>query len=181
MIKYGVPYTDENGFKDDRLIKVDPDDCFSDSFKEAMQISKWIKDNILPSSSVNLRYTSYSLKHLLENDIHIYLTNNQFKHAMMLAGYMPEDPNELNWRYCIELVRDIKKENYNPFVQYLLQYETEDSPRGDFAKDVIYDSDFPAFSDHDCILGYLRSLGACSRAIDLFEETYKDFQFPRRI
>ena len=41
------------------------------------------------------------IKHLLERDTGIYLTNNEFKDAMLQAGYEPVDPNELNWHYRI--------------------------------------------------------------------------------
>ena len=41
------------------------------------------------------------MKHLLEHDTKIYLTNNEFKDAMMICGFEPMDPDMLNWIYCI--------------------------------------------------------------------------------
>lgn len=52
---------------------------------------------------INTNYdkTSYGLKHILEHDTGIYLTNNEFKDAMLICGYEPVNPQELNWTYCI--------------------------------------------------------------------------------
>ena len=41
------------------------------------------------------------MKHLLERDTKIYMTNNQFKDAMLLCGYEPVDERLLNWNYRI--------------------------------------------------------------------------------
>lgn len=94
MIKKGRPYSDENGFIDSALIT----DCLQE---EIDTVCNWIKDNIYPRKTPLLDYTSYGIKHILENDTGIYLTNNQFKDAMLLCGYEPVDPDELNWSYCI--------------------------------------------------------------------------------
>lgn len=94
MIKNGRPYTNENGSIDDTLIT-------SRNAAEFLIIMKWISENIFTSKSVLNGHTSYGLKHILEHDTGIYLTNNEFKDAMQLAGFNPVDCNELNWRYCI--------------------------------------------------------------------------------
>ena len=94
MICNGRPYSNENGYMDAGLITSQPKDVQEEVFK-------WIKENILPRDTVNPRHTSYGIKHILERDTEIYLTNNEFKDAMMMCGYMPSDENELNWTYCI--------------------------------------------------------------------------------
>ena len=38
---------------------------------------------------------------IFEKDTGLYLTNNEFKDAMLMCGYEPVNPNELNWNYCI--------------------------------------------------------------------------------
>ena len=43
----------------------------------------------------------YGLKHNLQRDTGLYLTNNEFKDAMLMCGYPPVDANKLNWYYCI--------------------------------------------------------------------------------
>lgn len=49
----------------------------------------------------NYDKSSYGLKHILEKDTGLYLTNNEFKDAMLMCGYEPINPNELNWYYQI--------------------------------------------------------------------------------
>lgn len=94
MIKNNHPYTNENGAVDDGLISSKPKDVQETIFA-------WINQNLVPRKTVLRSTTSYGLKHKLERDTDIYLTNNEFKDAMMECGYMPHNPNELNWHYCI--------------------------------------------------------------------------------
>lgn len=94
MMLLGRPYTDENGWVDKELITDLPEE------KKNACIT-WIKMNIYPRATKNPSITSYGLKHCLERDTGIYLTNNQFKDAMLECGYEPCDPNELNWHYRI--------------------------------------------------------------------------------
>jgi len=94
MIRNGRPYTNENGWEDKGLI--------TDIPKETQEaVLDWIRKNIQPRKTPSRRHSSYGIKHFLEDDTGIYLTNNQFKDAMMLCGYGPVDENELNWHYCI--------------------------------------------------------------------------------
>ena len=48
----------------------------------------------------NRNHSSYTLKHRYEA-VGGYVTNGQFKAAMLLCGYAPEDPAALNWRFKI--------------------------------------------------------------------------------
>ncbi len=68
---------------------------------EQEQILSWIDENIISRKTVNDRISSYGLKHIMTHDTGIYVTNNQFKHAMLLKGYEPYHDYELNWQYCI--------------------------------------------------------------------------------
>ncbi|MCU4706453.1 hypothetical protein [Mycoplasma sp. CSL7503-lung] len=94
MIRNNRPYTNENGWVDDNLIT---------DIKEKEQeiVFNWIYENIIPRKTELKTRTSYGIKHLLQKNTGIYLTNNQFKDAMMHCGYMPVNPNELNWTYRI--------------------------------------------------------------------------------
>lgn len=94
MIKNGKPYTNENGYIDDELISDVPE-------KVQKIVMDWIANNIRPRKMPLFGHTSYGLKHYLDHDTGVYLTNNQFKDAMMQAGYEPINPNALNWEYCI--------------------------------------------------------------------------------
>ena len=69
---------------------------------EKEEVLDWIRMNFLPAKNVLHGHTSYGLKHILQDDTGIYLTNNEFKDAMMLCGYEPSNPNELNWHYRIK-------------------------------------------------------------------------------
>lgn len=94
MLKNGRPYSIENGWEDAGLI--------TDHTESEQEIVRdWILQNLCPRKTVLYDRTSYGLKHLLERDTGIYLTNNEFKDAMLLAGFAPSDPNELNWTYAI--------------------------------------------------------------------------------
>ena len=98
MIKNGRPYTNENGFTDGALITGREDAVVT-------AVDGWIRKNIRAGKKVLQGHTSYGMKHLLEHDTGVYLTNNEFKDAMLLAGYRPVNPNSLNWKYRIELTR----------------------------------------------------------------------------
>ena len=94
MIKNNRPYTNENGFADTELI--------TDLPPEKMEtVFKWIQEQLKPGKTPPTAWSSYGLKHILEEDTGIYLTNNAFKDAMMLCGYYPVDPNTLNWIYSV--------------------------------------------------------------------------------
>lgn len=94
MIQNGLPRTIEYGCSDCGLITEHPEE-------EQRRVFDWIRENIHPRRTPLLYVTSYGLKHRLQSDTGIYLTNNEFKHAMILCGFDPVDPNELNWHYRI--------------------------------------------------------------------------------
>lgn len=94
MLRNGRPYSNENGYGDAGLIT-------SHSEEEQETVFRWIRERLAPRKTVNYRHTSYGLKHLMHSETGIYLTNNEFKDAMMICGYMPSNPNELNWHYRI--------------------------------------------------------------------------------
>lgn len=52
--------------------------------------------------STNHNNTSYGLKHAFgSSQGGFYVTNGQFKGAMLIAGFTPSDPNKLNWNFNI--------------------------------------------------------------------------------
>ena len=169
MIRDGRPYSIENGFEDGELIS-------ELTYNEIRMVDEWIRKNIRRSRRILTGRTSYGLKHVLQNDTGIYLTNNAFKDAMLLSGYEPVDPNELNWRYRIILVKDV---NYNtsPFFRWVREnYEMECTPEGDFADDMISDKDFPGLAEHDVIKNYLEGIAACDDALSVFEKLWKEYE-----
>lgn len=76
---------------------------FGDLPKETQNIVlKWIRQNIIPRKTpLQYKWSSYGIKHCLQAMTNIYVTNNQFKDAMLLCGFYPVDETEVNWHYCI--------------------------------------------------------------------------------
>lgn len=94
MIKNDRPYSIENGSVDDALISEHPQE-------EISLVCNWIKENIIPRNTPLVGFTSYRIKHIFERDTNLYLTNNEFKDAMLMCGFYPVNANALNWSYCI--------------------------------------------------------------------------------
>lgn len=67
-----------------------------------VQLVKWVEVFSNPLKNWNSKVSSYGLKHQAEDfgliDVS-YVSNEQLKGAMLLAGYKPKDPNELNWKF----------------------------------------------------------------------------------
>lgn len=94
MLKNGKPYTNENGYVDSELLSDVPENVQG-------VVLQWIANNLYQRKTPLYGFTSYGLKHRLKHDTGVYLTNNQFKDAMMVAGFKPVNPKTLNWEYCI--------------------------------------------------------------------------------
>ena len=82
--------------------KGDPDHFRDMPENEQKAALDWIKTNIYPGKKVWESRSSYGLKHDFEHKSRIYMTNNQFKEAMLLCGFKPVDETELNWYYRID-------------------------------------------------------------------------------
>lgn len=98
MIKNGKPYTCEHDNDDYKLL--------SDALPERQeQVLEWIDEFVSPSKYTNKKHSSYSMKHRFARWIcgNEKISNNQFKDAMMIKGYMPVNPNEINWYYKIKV------------------------------------------------------------------------------
>lgn len=69
---------------------------------EQEKVFTWINKNLFPTKHTPLMtLSSYGLKHCLEEDLKIYLTNNQFKDAMLKLDWFPADMHMLNWHFNI--------------------------------------------------------------------------------
>lgn len=74
----------------------------TDEQKETVQV--WIKRELLPARREG-DFSSYSLKHIFERlQGSRFVNNGVFKGAMLVAGYRPVNPAELNWRFRYKLV-----------------------------------------------------------------------------
>ena len=168
MIKNGRPYSiSREGYEDTGLV--------SDfRYEEARKIDDWIRNNIRKSRSV-YPTTSYGLKHLLEADTGIYMTNNAFKDAMLLSGYEPIDANKMNWQFRISMPRN-EVYNTSPFFMWVKErYSGADGFPGKCAKDMAGDRDFPSMAEYGVIREYLEREWAAPGIIDAFEAIWERY------
>ena len=70
--------------------------------EEQKKALTWIQYNLIPAKTPLSGHTSYGMKHVLEERTKIYLTNNQMKELMLLCGFFPTDPDELNWSFYVQ-------------------------------------------------------------------------------
>ena len=50
---------------------------------------------------INHDHTSYGLKHIFSDFTRVYVTNGQFKGAMLVAGFRVHDMSERNWKFNV--------------------------------------------------------------------------------
>ncbi|MEX0876019.1 MAG: hypothetical protein WD114_01050 [Phycisphaerales bacterium] len=99
-----------------------PDDFETLSDEAQMQVLNWIEQTFEQASSTHsCPMSSYGLKHWFGNESTtehswwhnpngFYITNGQFKGAMLKAGFSPDNPNACNPRYKLKLREDVKGE-----------------------------------------------------------------------
>ena len=123
--------------------------------KDIAVVGKWIKDHVFKSDSVG-KANTLALKLAIDKDTGVYLTLNQIKDAMLLAGYTPVDENKFSWNFRI-LVAGHDINNPNPFLGWVAErYLQEDSPAGTFVCDMLGDKNFPVFATKGVIERYLK-------------------------
>lgn len=116
MIKNGRAYTlkSENGLGDEcDQITAGATMGGIDTAGFMSLVFGWIHYHISPAGKTDTRHSSYALKHMVENDIGYYITNNQFKDAMLLCGYYPVNANETNWLFKIKIDRADREGSYS--------------------------------------------------------------------
>lgn len=64
-------------------------------------VVKWICYNFYPVTALNYSHGSYGLKHILQRDTGIYLTENQFKDAMRICGFKHTKTPYSGWHFNI--------------------------------------------------------------------------------
>lgn len=78
-----------------------PADIQSLSKDDILKAVNWCRENFKQTKGFDNDHTSYGLKHILEDKLHLYMTNGQFKAAMLLAGFEEENKEDLNWHFNI--------------------------------------------------------------------------------
>jgi hypothetical protein len=67
-------------------------------------LDNWIMLNIVAQKISTKNYTSYALKNLFEQSPDgFFITNKQFKEAMVRCDFVPVNKNKLNWEFRISL------------------------------------------------------------------------------
>ena len=79
----------------------DPRDFDNLSEDEQKALLSWIAESFIYIHTTNTRHTSYGLKHIYERQTGNYVTNGQFKGAMLKAGFIPQSERAQNWCFNI--------------------------------------------------------------------------------
>lgn len=79
--------------------KNDPNEFLKLSPEDQERLLNWISLNTTRRNQYNYAFNSYSLKHLLPNNL--YVNNGAFKGAMLVAGYRVLDKDKLNWIFNV--------------------------------------------------------------------------------
>jgi len=66
---------------------------------------KWIRSNLTKAKIYNNLDTSYRLKHMQEDETKVYVTNGQFKGAMLWEQYTPRNHYCSHWAFRISKYR----------------------------------------------------------------------------
>lgn len=146
---------------------------YNDLIHEQKQIlDTWIKTSFEASRKEYDGGSSYPLKHHFSRECGFYISNAQFKAAMLEAGFPPLDPEKQNWHF--KMTEKIPDGFYKWCVA---KYAKRDSPQGDFARDVKTAHDFPkASTDKVEIRDYMRRKNACKEALAAFEKIWKRYE-----
>jgi uncharacterized protein YozE (UPF0346 family) len=62
------------------------------------------------------------------------------------------------------------------YKMWIKQFRQEDTPRGDMAREIKDDKDFPVTTSKKKMLNHLEKLTACSGAFRTFHETYLEYK-----
>jgi hypothetical protein len=93
---------------------------------EQAALLEWIRLAIKPAKTIAPN-TSYGIKHDFEW-VGFYISNGQLKGAMLTAGYVPGDPDELSWEFRIRPTGKRSKSRNGAIyhVEHLTPQERED-------------------------------------------------------
>lgn len=85
-------------------VKTLGDDHHLTEFSEEIRklVLDWVYWNFLPAHKLYVQKGSDSLRDVLASRTRIVLTNNQFKEAMLMNGFWPRDPKEVDWVFYVQ-------------------------------------------------------------------------------
>lgn len=70
---------------------------------------RWIKDCCWERKIINWDYSSYGLKHVMERETRIYVTNGAFIKAAMLLGYSIKSHNSINVHFNMGIKTNLNR------------------------------------------------------------------------
>jgi len=92
----------------------DPNEFYKLDKNTQQKLLDWIDSNLTERKYFNHKITSYGLKHMLP----FYVTNGEFKGAMLKAGFKVLDKTEMNWHFNVY----VRKERYKrPYYKKLIR------------------------------------------------------------
>lgn len=85
-----------------------PECFFSLSIDKKIILLQWINEKITPQKTINKNMSSYDIKHQFSHDTGLYITNGQFKGAMLTCGYLPDNAHDVNWCFRIKTIPNLR-------------------------------------------------------------------------
>ncbi len=108
--------------------KPDEYDTLTPEKKELL--AYWISKAVKPASTYDAN-SSYGIKHDFEYQTGVYVSNAEFKGAMLIADYLPHDAFAQNWHFKItktydsrKISRDLRRRGYRDY-QSMPHYRTQ--------------------------------------------------------
>lgn len=96
------------------------DDLFEDLPKrQRKEVIKWIEDNFYIRKTPNYNYHTYWLKHALQYETGIYITDNQMKDAFLRAGFYPLDKYDESWKFYLGVKNSARLEKMHSQGRFL--------------------------------------------------------------
>jgi uncharacterized protein YozE (UPF0346 family) len=140
-------------------------------------LQDWIKANIRAARE-ECPTTSYGMKHYFErSDNGFYITNGQFKGAMLEAGYKPIDPHEQNWTFKVHFMKEPDRHGSGgSFYEWLRTQTERNDPVGHIATDAVHDKEWPVESnDHSELREFVESRSFDNYIRDAFEQAWQEW------
>lgn len=79
-----------------------PDAFYELTSDQQRILKKWVSLNLKPIKSFNNFHSSYKLKHIFEDSTEgFYISNGQFKGAMLACEFKVKDKSKINWHFNI--------------------------------------------------------------------------------
>jgi hypothetical protein len=72
-----------------------------------MKLFDWIREAFVADRKELDALSSYQLKHAFEAEQNVYVTNGQFKGAMLLCGFYPTHADNQYWLFKVKSTREL--------------------------------------------------------------------------